>query len=176
MRVNINRFGWNCLKTLETFVWISNHVSRSTTWSPFNLKLDQNDQSKYDVSCGGVILTPSSSQHNFELAYNVLTKLSYCPSFQFLAIFFSVSNFCPIFLNCYLLVIKSFLSCVPVTQQLASFLVEYSLHGWSLLKVSSEHNPNSLAKIFCICLKNKGCNTTKNNIHYTVLDSSTGLF
>lgn len=83
MRVNINRFGWNCLKTLETFVWISNHVSRSTTWSPFNLKLDQNDQSKYDVSCGGVILTPSSSQHNFELAYNVLTKLSYCPSFQF---------------------------------------------------------------------------------------------
>lgn len=115
MRVNINRFGWNCLKTLETFVWISNHVSRSTTWSPFNLKLDQNDQSKYDVSCGGVILTPSSSQHNFELAYNVLTKLSYCPSFQFLAIFFSVSNFCPIFLNCYLLVIKSFLSCVPVT-------------------------------------------------------------
>ena len=36
---------------LETFVWILNHISRSITWSLFNLKVS------YSVKCGGASLS-----------------------------------------------------------------------------------------------------------------------
>ena len=39
----------DAVSKLETFVWILNHISRSITWS--------NDQSRHDLSCGGVRLS-----------------------------------------------------------------------------------------------------------------------
>ena len=44
---------------VETFVWILSHVSRSITWSLFTLKASYlvNDQSRHDLSCGGVSLS-----------------------------------------------------------------------------------------------------------------------
>ena len=49
----------DAVSKLETFVWFLSHISRSITWSLFTLKAytGSNDQSRHDLSCGGVSLS-----------------------------------------------------------------------------------------------------------------------
>ena len=53
----------DAVSTLEVFVWILNHVSRSITYSVFTLKASNltcsNDDSQRDLSCGGASLSIS---------------------------------------------------------------------------------------------------------------------
>ena len=52
-------FPGEAFSKLEMFVWILNHISRSITWSLYTLEASYlvNDQSLYDLSCGGVSLS-----------------------------------------------------------------------------------------------------------------------